>query len=102
MGKINVDRRVLLFVPLVALAALGFLEGSAIGGQTAPRLSSPVLTATLVTTFKVTVTVSGSGSVTSAPAGINCAAGTTCSANFVIGTSVVLTATRSGSVLNIF
>ena len=43
------------------------------------------------TSFALNVTVAGSGSVTSNPAGINC--GSTCSANFASGTAVTLTAT---------
>src|SRR5690348_8656677 len=98
-------RAVLVLVPLGALGVLGFLQGSAVGGQSAPRLSNPsnltkpVLTATLVTSFKVTVTVSGPGSVTSSPAGISCASGATCTGSFLIGTSVVLTANRSNALV---
>src|SRR5207247_2272940 len=48
-------------------------------------------------TLTVTKAGSGSGTVTSSPAGINC--GATCSASFASGTSVTLTATpASGSV----
>jgi Divergent InlB B-repeat domain len=43
------------------------------------------------TNFALTVSVSGSGSVVSNPAGISC--GTACSANFAAGTTVTLTAT---------
>jgi hypothetical protein len=44
----------------------------------------------------VTKTGTGSGTVTSSPAGVNC--GTTCSANYATGTSVTLTAAAaSGS-----
>ncbi len=43
------------------------------------------------TNFALSVTLAGNGSVTSNPAGINC--GTTCSVNFVTGTTVILTAT---------
>lgn len=43
------------------------------------------------TSFALNLAVSGNGSVTSNPAGINC--GSTCSANFAAGTAVTLTAT---------
>ena len=43
------------------------------------------------TSYLLSTSVSGSGSVTSAPSGINC--GTACSASFAPGTSVTLTAT---------
>lgn len=43
--------------------------------------------------FRLTVTKSGNGTVTSSPSGINC--GANCSATFPGGTSVVLTATTS-------
>ena len=43
------------------------------------------------TNFALNVAVSGSGSVASSPAGINC--GSACSANFAAGTAVTLTAT---------
>lgn len=48
--------------------------------------------------FTLTVSHTGSGSVTSAPAGIDC--GTTCSAPFAPGTSITLTASPAAS--NIF
>lgn len=43
--------------------------------------------------YSLSVTKSGSGTVTSSPAGINC--GATCSASFASGTSVTLTATAA-------
>src|SRR5262249_41412003 len=50
-----------------------------------------------VASYRLTVTTSGSGTVTSTPAGINC--GSTCSANYTGGTQVTLTATpASGAV----
>jgi uncharacterized protein YfiM (DUF2279 family) len=60
------------------------------------------VTATFVptqgTSFALNVSVTGNGTVTSAPAGINC--GTTCNANFAANTSVTLTATpAAGHVL---
>jgi phospholipase C len=45
--------------------------------------------------FTLTVSPTGSGTVTSAPAGINC--GTTCSATFPAGTSITLTASPAAS-----
>ncbi len=48
-------------------------------------------TATLMVTAPLTVNVTGPGSVTSSPAGINC--GSVCSFNFAPGTQVTLTAT---------
>jgi hypothetical protein len=45
------------------------------------------------TTARLGLTLSGTGRVTSSPAGIDC--GTTCAADYAIGTSVVLTATPS-------
>jgi chitodextrinase len=53
--------------------------------------SSAVTVTTLVSTQNLSVTTSGTGTVTSNPAGINC--GTTCSAAFASGSSVTLTAT---------
>lgn len=50
-------------------------------GESLPQTATPLLS----------VLVSGTGTVTSSPSGINC--GTTCSANFSAGTSVTLTAT---------
>lgn len=47
----------------------------------------------LVTVYPLSASVSGSGVVTSQPSGINC--GTKCSADFVAGTIVTLTATPS-------
>lgn len=44
----------------------------------------------------LSVTVAGSGSVTSSPTGINCP-GTSCSANFGSGTQITLTAVPSGT-----
>jgi hypothetical protein len=58
--------------------------------------SAKSVTATFnLQTFALTATKSGTGSgtITSSPAGINC--GSTCSANYTIGTSVTLTATAA-------
>jgi hypothetical protein len=56
----------------------------------AARFNAAVSTATLI----VTTSGTGAGTVTSTPSGINC--GGTCSANFVSGNSVTLTASASG------
>ncbi|MBK1694654.1 hypothetical protein CKO09_07870 [Chromatium weissei] len=61
-------------------------------GETATVLTSPATSQTL------TVTVSGAGAVTSAPAGIDC--GTDCSETYATGTSIILTATATGSTIN--
>ncbi len=64
-------------------------------GPTAPSVSSnKAVTATFAPYFVLTVTKSGSGSVTSSPAGINC--GSTCSGSFGSGSTVTLTAYPSG------
>jgi uncharacterized repeat protein (TIGR02543 family) len=47
-------------------------------------------TTNIATSYSLNVSVSGSGTVTSSPAGINC--GTTCGATYVSGTAVTLTA----------
>ncbi|MBK9031388.1 MAG: choice-of-anchor D domain-containing protein [Myxococcales bacterium] len=52
--------------------------------------ASTAVTATFRQLFTLTVTVSGSGTVTSAPTGITC--GADCSEAYVVGTSVTLTA----------
>jgi hypothetical protein len=51
-------------------------------------------TVSVTSSFVLTTTVSGSGSISSSPAGINC--GSTCAASFSGGTKVTLTATASG------
>lgn len=53
------------------------------------------VTATFVTAQDLSVTVSGPGSVTSDPAGLDCPA-TSCTAGFADGSTVVLTATPTG------
>ena len=50
-------------------------------------------TATFVTAYPLTVTVSGQGQVTSSPAGISC--GSACSATFDTGTAMTLTPTAA-------
>jgi endo-1,4-beta-xylanase len=66
------------------------------GGNKKPAYNAVLDALNAVSTVALTVTKSGSGSgtVTSAPAGINC--GSTCSAGFASGTSVTLTATPAG------
>jgi hypothetical protein len=61
--------------------------------------SDQAVTATFVPTYAVTVTVTGTGTVGSSPAGISaCAAGTgTCSARFNQGTNITLTETPGSS-----
>jgi hypothetical protein len=62
------------------------------------RSVSATFAAIAPTTFALDVTVTGSGAVTSAPAGIDC--GSTCSANYTASTAVTLTATpASGQTL---
>ncbi len=89
-------------VTLVASAALGqrFVSwgGACSGTATTCRVrmdSSRQVTAVFqpqsTITPTLTVSVSGSGAVTSLPSGINCT--TACTADFIDGTSVVLTAT---------
>jgi aryl-phospho-beta-D-glucosidase BglC (GH1 family) len=70
------------------------------GGCTVSMTAARSVTATFTTatTFALAVTRAGTGTgtVTSAPSGVNC--GTTCSANYATGTSVTLTAAAaSGS-----
>ncbi len=91
------------FVKLAALAALGALSAIALmpgaaGGahnSKAATITIPtnILTSTIIRPqfFSVSVGISGNGSVTSSPGGIDC--GSTCSSVFTIGTSVTLTAT---------
>jgi hypothetical protein len=58
-------------------------------GQTSTGFQ--VTVAKTVSSYTLSVTVSGTGTVTSSPAGINCSAGT-CAASFPVGSTVVLTA----------
>jgi uncharacterized repeat protein (TIGR02543 family) len=58
---------------------------------TGARRVTATFTQNVVNYYGLTVSKSGSGTVTSAPAGISC--GTTCSASYARGTSVTLTAT---------
>src|SRR2546423_5825864 len=66
---------------LAALLSVLLISGCGGGGSTT-RPPNPV---------QVSVTLSGSGTVTSSPAGVNC--GTTCSQSFPEGTQVTLSAT---------
>jgi hypothetical protein len=67
----------------------GACSGS--GGCTVTMNAAEAVTATFVQSVALSVSVTGSGSVTSSPMGINCPS--TCSANFVPPTQVTLTAT---------
>jgi hypothetical protein len=67
----------------------GACSGS--GGCTVTMNAAESVTATFVQDVALSVSVTGSGSVTSSPVGINCPS--TCSANFVPPTQVTLTAT---------
>jgi hypothetical protein len=91
-------------VTLTATAAAGSVftgwSGGGCSGTSACTLTLTTATAVSAAFAPAPVAVTvvraglGSGSVTSAPAGITC--GTTCSASFPSGSSVVLTATPSG------
>jgi hypothetical protein len=61
------------------------------GGCTVAMNAAESVTATFVQDVALSVSVTGSGAVTSSPAGINC--GSTCNASFAPGTQVTLTAT---------
>jgi Pro-kumamolisin, activation domain/Divergent InlB B-repeat domain len=67
----------------------GACSGS--GGCSVPMNAAETVTATFVPLEALSVSVTGSGTVTSSPAGINC--GSTCNANFAQGSQVTLTAT---------
>ena len=67
----------------------GACSGSA--GCTVTMNSPQSVSATFVQDVALSVSVTGSGAVTSSPTGINC--GSSCNANFVPGTQVTLTAT---------
>ena len=67
----------------------GACSGS--GGCTVTMNAAESVTATFLQNETLSVSVTGSGSVASSPAGINCPS--TCSASFVQGTQVTLTAT---------
>jgi hypothetical protein len=84
-------------VTLTATPANGWAfsgwSGACSGGAgcTVTMNSPQSVTATFVQVFTLSVTVSGSGSVTSSPTGVTCPS--TCSASFNAGTAVTLTAT---------
>ena len=86
-------------VTLTATPASGYTFGgwngggcSGTGGCTVSMSMARSVTATFTAvTYNLTVTRSGSGSVTSSPAGISC--GSDCSEGYASGTSVTLTAT---------
>ena len=71
-------------IQLLGIAAYLAITLSGCGGGAPESAPKP-------TDFSLTVSSSGSGTVSSTPAGINC--GTTCSASFAAGSSVTLTAT---------
>jgi hypothetical protein len=66
----------------------GACSGS--GGCTVTMSAAESVTATFVQAVTLSVSVTGSGTVTSSPAGINC--GSSCSAGYAPGTQVTLTA----------
>ena len=70
----------------------GACSGSA--GCSVTMNAAASVTATFVQNVALSVSVTGSGTVTSSPAGINCPS--TCSANFAPATQVTLTATPAG------
>ena len=86
-------------VSLSAVAASGYTFGgwggacSGTGGCTVSMTSARSVTATFnaVANYTLTVSRTGSGTVTSAPAGINC--GSDCSQSYTSGTAVTLSAT---------
>ncbi len=71
----------------------GACSGS--GGCTVAMNALESVTATFVQNLTLSVSVTGSGTVTSSPAGINC--GSTCNASFAPGTQVTLTATPASN-----
>jgi hypothetical protein len=84
-------------VTLTATPASGWIFGgwggacSGSGGCTVTMNSPQAVSATFTQVFTLSTTVSGSGTVTSAPAGVTCPS--TCNASFTAGTPVTLTAT---------
>ncbi len=68
----------------VLLAACGGGKGTASSSASTPTTGS--------TAFSLAVTIAGSGTVTSAPSGINCSGTTGCSSNFNQGATVTLSA----------
>lgn len=81
-------RRWILAACSVAISCGGAEKGAAVVGRPPPT-----------STFALTVSTSGPGSVTSTPAGIDC--GTTCKATFPAGATVVLSqAAAAGSIFS--
>lgn len=81
-------RRCLALPAVVVLCVFPLMLSSCGGGGSSPERPSSVLQSQLVT---LAVTVTGEGTVTSSPAGINCPS--TCTASFSQATTVSLTAT---------
>lgn len=75
------------------ITSVEFSLTSCTGTCTDFAVDTPSLNVPNATSFPLAVTVTGSGSVTSAPSGITCPS--VCTANFSSGTSVLLTATPS-------
>ena len=92
-------------VTLTATPASGYTFGgwsgacSGTGGCTVSMTTARNVTATFnaIATYALTVSRSGSGTVTSAPAGINC--GADCSESYASGTSVTLSASPGSGYL---
>ncbi|CAN5158954.1 hypothetical protein BH11PSE11_BH11PSE11_36550 [soil metagenome] len=74
-----------------ALTASATYSLTCTGSGGSATASTTVTVAAPIASYSLTTNVNGAGSVSSSPAGINC--GSSCSANFDAGTSVVLTAT---------
>jgi hypothetical protein len=87
-------------VTLTATPATGWVFGSwggacsGSGACVVTMNAAQSVSATFIQTFVLSVSETGSGTVTSSPAGINC--GSTCSASFATGTQVTLTAAPAG------
>ncbi|MBK9031084.1 MAG: hypothetical protein IPL61_07075 [Myxococcales bacterium] len=88
--------RFAVFVLLVVVAACGSVgtEPDAGGAIDAPAPTDAPIDGTPTATLQVALGGNGTGTVTSAPAGINC--GADCTEAYPIGTTVVLTAVASG------
>ena len=79
----------LAWLPALAAATLLAACGGSGAGRTTTNSSAPAAPAS----YTLTVSVSGNGSVTSNPSGINC--GSSCAASYASDTQVTLTATPS-------
>jgi len=79
------------FTSLILSASL--LVAACGGGTSDTTTANPQTISPAPGDFALTVSKSGSGSVTSSPSGINC--GSTCSASYASGTSVTLTASAA-------